>query len=106
MFRGNLTVRGERFNIVDNKQLLYRGAKLMNTEKIWGLVVYAGQCSKIMLNSQISSSKISVVEKRVNVMLVILFVVQVALCAVMAALNMSMDTYLRDNSNYIIWSEQ
>lgn len=34
-----------------DKQLLYRGTKLMNTDYIYGLVVYTGKNSKIMKNS-------------------------------------------------------
>jgi hypothetical protein len=30
-FKGTLRVGKEQFNLVDNKQLLFRGAKLMNT---------------------------------------------------------------------------
>ncbi len=61
----------------------------MNTEKVWGLVAYSGQCSKIMMNSQISSSKISVVERRLNWMLIGLFVCQIILCSVVAAMSVA-----------------
>jgi len=43
----------------DNKQLLFRGAKLTNTKWIWGLVVYTGQCSKILQNGQSFQNKFS-----------------------------------------------
>jgi phospholipid-transporting ATPase len=40
----SMVIRGD-------KQLLYRGTKLMNTEYIFGLVVYTGKNTKIMKNS-------------------------------------------------------
>lgn len=38
-------------HIEGDKQLLYRGAKLRNTELIYGLVIYTGKNTKIMKNS-------------------------------------------------------
>ena len=38
-----------------DKQLLYRGARLKNTEWIYGLVIYTGMNTKIMLNAESSS---------------------------------------------------
>jgi magnesium-transporting ATPase (P-type) len=89
--------------LVDNKQLLYRGSRLKNTEQIWGLVAYAGHCSKIMLNSQASCSKISNVERKMNIMLVWIFLIQMILCFVMAALAMASDSRLKQRGHYISW---
>jgi magnesium-transporting ATPase (P-type) len=90
-FRGTLKADGEVFNLVDSKQLLYRGAKLMNTERVWGLVAYAGQCSKIMLNSQLSSSKISSAERKLNIILYCLFLFQLICCFIFAAMAIHKD---------------
>lgn len=38
-------------SISGDKQLLYRGTKLKNTKFIYGLVIYTGRNSKIILNS-------------------------------------------------------
>lgn len=77
----------------------------MNTERVWGLVAYAGQCSKIMLNSQLSSSKISMAEKKVNLMLIILFICQIILCVIMASLGFSMDAELRKSHTYLDYGQ-
>lgn len=43
----------ENQNIVyeGDKQLLYRGAKLKNTKWVYGLVIYTGRNTKILMNS-------------------------------------------------------
>ena len=49
---------------IDN--LLLRGASLKNTEKVLGLVVYAGHDTKIMRNSPGAKLKRSKLEKGTN----------------------------------------
>ena len=34
-----------------DKQLLYRGARLKNTKHVFGLAIYSGRNTKIMLNA-------------------------------------------------------
>jgi phospholipid-transporting ATPase len=63
---------------------MYRGAKLKNTKWIYGLVVYTGKVTKIMLNSESSASKMSQVEVKVNRLLVFIFMFQVVLCLICA----------------------
>lgn len=45
--------------IEGDKQLLYRGARLKNTKWIYGVVIYTGANTKIMMNSDSSSVKMS-----------------------------------------------
>lgn len=47
------TMKIENQNIVyeGDKQLLYRGAKLKNTKWVYGLVIYTGRNTKILMNS-------------------------------------------------------
>lgn len=51
--------------LADN--LLLRGSNLRNTEFIWGVVVFVGHDSKIMLNSTSARNKFSRNEKATNV---------------------------------------
>lgn len=46
---------GEKLNYYKDRQLLYRGARLKNTKWIYGLVIYTGRNTKIMMNSDSSS---------------------------------------------------
>lgn len=67
-----------------DKQVLYRGAKLRNTKWIYGLVVYTGRVTKIMLNSESTADKMSQVEVKVNRLLIFIFLFQLVLCLVCA----------------------
>ncbi|GFR91276.1 phospholipid-transporting ATPase [Elysia marginata] len=56
-------------------QILLRGACLKNTSWIYGLVIYTGHQSKLMLNSTTTPLKRSNVEKLTNSQIVLLFLV-------------------------------
>ena len=105
VFRGNLTILNENYILTDNKQFLFRGSKLKNTQKIWGLVTFTGHCSKVMLNSQSYNSKISALEKKMNMMLIIMFIIQIAICFTMAALALQKDKQLQRMSSYLSWND-
>ena len=49
----------DAINFEKDKQLLYRGARLKNTKWIYGLAIYTGRNSKIMMNADSSSQKMS-----------------------------------------------
>ena len=46
---------GKQLIISGDRQLLYRGARLKNTKIVYGLVIYTGKNSKIILNMEIES---------------------------------------------------
>lgn len=55
-FEAKLTLDHSRtISISGDKQLLYRGTKLKNTRLIYGLVIYTGKNTKIILNSESES---------------------------------------------------
>jgi hypothetical protein len=50
--------------------MLLRGSSLRNTEWVYGVTVYAGHDSKVMMNSTESKAKLSKIEKSMNVYIV------------------------------------
>nr|CAD7203668.1 unnamed protein product [Timema douglasi] len=68
---------------IGTENLLLRGARLKNTEFVFGCAVYTGQETKLALNSRLTSNKFSTVEKSINGFLLFfmgLLLVEVALC--------------------------
>lgn len=64
-FTGMMKVRGKQFPIdIDN--VLLRGSSLRNTDWIYGVAVYTGHDSKVMMNSTNSNVKLSKIEKSSN----------------------------------------
>lgn len=51
---------------MNNNNIILRGCSLKNTEYIYGMVIYTGHHTKIMLNSVASKPKSSTLEKTMN----------------------------------------
>lgn len=89
-----------------DKQLLYREARLKNTKWIYGLVIYTGRNSKIMMNSQGGTNKMSQIEVKVNYILGFILALQIILCIILGALD---GFFLKNHSTtdtYILWGSK
>lgn len=77
-----MALKGETKRILfeGEKQYLYRGAKLKNTKWIYGVVIYTGKLTKIMLNSESGASKMSQIEVKVNNLIYMILLFQALLC--------------------------
>ncbi|KAK2981846.1 hypothetical protein RJ640_010363 [Escallonia rubra] len=64
-FTANMELKGQRFSL-SQSNIVLRGCQLKNTEWVVGVVVYAGQETKAMLNSAASPSKRSRLETYMN----------------------------------------
>ncbi|PRQ42686.1 putative phospholipid-translocating ATPase [Rosa chinensis] len=83
-FTANMEFNGHRFPLTQSNIVL-RGCQLKNTEWIIGVVVYAGQETKAMLNSAASPSKRSKLEGYMNRETLWLSIFLFVMCSVVAA---------------------
>jgi phospholipid-transporting ATPase len=65
-----------------DKQLLLRGAKLVNTAHIYGLVVYTGNETKMMLNRNPARFKFSHFEAQLNQCVVVCLILNLLVCLI------------------------
>ncbi|RLN88139.1 hypothetical protein BBJ28_00022063, partial [Nothophytophthora sp. Chile5] len=85
-FSGNLSVDSKMYSLSE-KQFLMRGSTLMNTKWVWMVVVYTGHDTKIMKNARAAHHKLSHLEILTSRTVVVVFIVQVLLCAVAAGIH-------------------
>ncbi|KAK6943357.1 hypothetical protein RJ641_024459 [Dillenia turbinata] len=82
-FTANMEFKGQRFSL-SQSNIILRGCQLKNTDWVIGVVVYAGQETKAMLNSAASPSKRSRLESYMNRETLWLSVFLFVMCAVVA----------------------
>lgn len=73
--------------------LLLRGVTLRKTDWVIGAVIYAGEDSRIMMNRTISPRKVTQIERHMNVLVLVLFIILIAVSMLLAM-------------GYIIWEQQ
>ncbi|XP_059479634.1 probable phospholipid-transporting ATPase IA isoform X2 [Neocloeon triangulifer] len=100
-FSGNVTVMGRGSLPLGPEQLLLRGAKLRNTNWIFGLVVYTGVDTKLMQNSNKAPLKRSSLDRATNSQVLILFGLLVGLCIVSAIFNAIWNSVNAETHTYI-----
>jgi len=85
-FHGVLHLSDTESYALSLDQFLHRGAQLRNSEKIYGLCVYAGSDTKLFMNQKKPPSKFSTLEKQLNKILIGIFLFQFFLCTANAIL--------------------
>jgi magnesium-transporting ATPase (P-type) len=83
-FSGVLKLKSGEQVPVDANQLLLRGARLRNTHWIIGLVLFTGADTREMQNAKEAAYKQSNVERKMNWLIVGIFVAQTILCIISA----------------------
>ena len=86
----NLMVEeGEEIKEINNMQfpitqiqMLLKGSILKNTDWIIGIALYTGMNNKIILNSKMPRTKISLIEKKMNKYLIGIFIILMILCLI------------------------
>ena len=87
-FQGNVLLKdaggsgAEVLHPLGDKQLLLRGSKLVNTDYIYGLVVYTGAQTKMMLNRNPARFKFSHFETQLNRCVVVCLVLNLFVCLI------------------------
>jgi|JI9StandDraft_1071089.scaffolds.fasta_scaffold23908_2 phospholipid-transporting ATPase len=80
-FEGTLQTEADLYPL-DQNCLLLRGSSLKNTDWIYGMVVYTGHETRVMMNSSSSRIKFSNLEVGMNKQIVNLFIFQVVICLI------------------------
>jgi magnesium-transporting ATPase (P-type) len=81
---------------IDPEQLLLRGSSLKNTGWIYGVAVYTGHDSKVMMNSINSKPKYSKIEISTNRYIIGGIFIQILVCLVSSIYTSFWDEYLND----------
>lgn len=68
-FEGSLSWNNETYAL-DNEKILLRGCVLRNTQWCYGLVIFAGKETKLMMNSGRSTFKRTHIDRLMNVLIV------------------------------------
>ncbi|XP_078080641.1 phospholipid-transporting ATPase ID-like isoform X2 [Mustelus asterias] len=91
-FRGTLTYKENKYSL-DNEKIILRGCTLRNTEWCFGLVIFAGQDTKLMQNSGLSTLKRTNIDRLMNVLVLWIFGFLVMMCTVLAVGNSIWESY-------------
>jgi len=86
-FTGNITVKGGETMPIGSTEILLRGSKLRNTKWVYGIAVYTGAESKLMMNSTKAPLKQSTVEKVMNYQIIFLFLILVTISLISSGVN-------------------
>ena len=88
------------------QQILLRGARLRNTDFIYGAVVYAGINTKIFRNLKNSGLKFSSLERRINNYVLYVLVVKVAVMFISAGMSGAWQSAVGQYSWYLFNTDE
>lgn len=86
-FSGTLKEQGKQALPLGPERILLRGAMLRNTSWVFGVVIYTGHETKLMMNSTRAPLKRSTVDRITNHQVLMLFFLLVLLCLISALFN-------------------
>nr|XP_034956339.1 phospholipid-transporting ATPase ID-like isoform X8 [Zootoca vivipara] len=82
-FLGTLLFKGEKYAL-DNEKMLLRGCTIRNTDWCFGLVIFAGPDTKLMQNCGRTTFKRTSIDRLMNFLVLVIFVLLAAMCSVLA----------------------
>ena len=80
-------------NYITIKNVLLRGARLKNVDYIYGIVLYSGHDTKLMQNIGHSSLKMSSIDKKLNYIILIIFII----CLIINIVSSVLGIFIRDS---------
>ncbi|TNM89370.1 hypothetical protein fugu_003604 [Takifugu bimaculatus] len=95
-FTGTLTYSGQKYAL-DNEKILLRGCTLRNTDWCFGMVLFAGQETKLMQNCGKSTFKRTSIDRLMNVLVLCIFGFLVLMCSILAIGNYFWETNTGSN---------
>lgn len=102
-FQGNLHWNDETYAL-DNNNIVLRGCVLRNTQWIYGLVVYAGHDSKLMMNSGKGIFKRTKLDIMTNYLVIRIAVLLALICTLLSVLTYVWENDTgRDFQQYLPW---
>ena len=78
-YEGTMTWRGQKYSL-DNEKILLRGCILRNTQWCFGLVIFAGKDTKLMMNSGKTVFKRTHIDRLMNLIIIGVGVMAYATC--------------------------
>lgn len=79
---------------IDIDQLLLRGSSLRNTEYVYGVAIYTGHDTRVMMNSSKGKPKFSQIEKKTNMYIVLGIIFQTVVCLTASIVNTVNERYV------------
>ncbi|KPI89638.1 phospholipid-transporting ATPase 1-like protein [Leptomonas seymouri] len=83
-WNGMLELNGEEVAL-SLDQFLYRGCVLRNTDWVWGMVAYAGVDTKMFRNLKEKPTKLSNLDRKLNILIVLIFIFQNIMLVIIAS---------------------
>jgi magnesium-transporting ATPase (P-type) len=80
---------------LDVENMLMRGSSLRNTEWAYGVAIYTGHDTKVMMNSSKSQPKFSKIEKATNKYIIVGIAMQTVICILAAIIETGFDRFAR-----------
>ena len=108
-YEGNSGIRiatNKKEYYFNRKNFLLRGMILRQTDYIIGCTIYLGQNTKIMVNSPQMKNKKSKLEKKMNKLVIVIFIFQLCLSMISSIINLSQNKYKLQFINKFIYDSK
>jgi len=104
--QGTLTIDHHLNVACTLENVVWRGCRVMNTKWVYGLVVFTGQETKLILNSSITPAKRSNVERSVDTAIILIFITLAVICSISTVLHANwLESRAWQGSWYFVFSE-